>query len=281
MDQPYTQYARTIFAVQRYKADDPSPYDDTGWTLDELRHVVSYTIPDSSVLTKPMQPLGAEPKVAGTVRGTGPVMLVKHLGDWRSALLPWKAAGKVSVADTAFAADGQTYPAGTFIVDGARARDAVQALGLEGVMVAGAPTVRSHAISVPRIALVHTWQETQNEGWVRFAFDQMGVPFTYVSDQKLKNPGALDRFDVVVFPHSGQGGMGIVNGRPMVGTRPTTCAPAWGSRGPRRCGSSSSAAGSCSSRAPRRGCRSSSGSRPGSPSSSRARSARAARCSAA
>jgi hypothetical protein len=217
MDQPYTQYARTIFAVQRYKADDPSPYDDTGWTLDELRHVVSYTIPDSSVLTKPMQPLGAEPKVAGTVRGTGPVMLVKHLGDWRSALLPWKAAGKVSVADTAFAADGQTYPAGTFIVDGARARDAVQALGLEGVMVAGAPTVRSHAISVPRIALVHTWQETQNEGWVRFAFDQMGVPFTYVSDQKLKNPGALDRFDVVVFPHSGQGGMGIVNGRPMVG----------------------------------------------------------------
>jgi hypothetical protein len=45
----------------------------------------------------------------------------------------------------------------------------------------------------------------------------MGVPYTYMSDQKLRSPGVLDRFDVVIFPHSGQGGLSIVNGRPMVG----------------------------------------------------------------
>ena len=77
--------------------------------------------------------------------------------------------------------------------------------------------MRTHDVRLPRIALVHTWQETQNEGWVRFALDQMGVPYTYMADQKLKNAGALDRYDVVVFPHSGQGGMSIVTGRPMVG----------------------------------------------------------------
>ena len=35
MDQPYTQYARTILAIQRYKPDDPAPY-----TLDEADVIV-------------------------------------------------------------------------------------------------------------------------------------------------------------------------------------------------------------------------------------------------
>ena len=34
MDQPYTAPVRTVLAIQKYRADDPSPYDDTGWTLD-------------------------------------------------------------------------------------------------------------------------------------------------------------------------------------------------------------------------------------------------------
>jgi hypothetical protein len=218
MDQPYTAMIRTMLAIQRFKPDDPAPYDDTGWTLDELRHVETYTIIDSTVLSKPMRPLTANATVAGRVNGSGNTLLVRHIGDWRSAVLPWKVAGRVTVADTAFSVDGTTYPAGTFIIaDAPKTRDAIRDLGLAANAIASAPTVRSHAISLPRIAYIHTWQETQNEGWVRFSLDQIGVPYTYMSDQKLRAPGALDRFDVVVFPHSGQGGMSIVNGRPMVG----------------------------------------------------------------
>ncbi len=217
MDQPYTATVRTVLAIQKYKVDDPSPYDDTGWTIDELRHVTTYAIGDSSVLSKPMQPLGMNVVLDGKTTGTGGILLVRHLGDWRSAVLPWKAGGKVAVADTAFTADGATYPAGTFIIDGAKARDAVKSLGLEATAVASAPQVRSHAISLPRIAYIHTWQETQNEGWVRFALDQLGVPYTYMADQKLKNSAVLDKYDVVLFPHSGQGGLSLVNGRSMAG----------------------------------------------------------------
>ncbi|HEX6048492.1 MAG TPA: hypothetical protein VFZ21_04465, partial [Gemmatimonadaceae bacterium] len=61
------------------------------------------------------------------------------------------------------------------------------------------------------------WIETQNEGWWRFAFDYMGVPYTYMSDQALANPGALDAYDVVVFPHVSGNVQTIVNGRPLVG----------------------------------------------------------------
>ncbi|HUQ84358.1 MAG TPA: M14 family zinc carboxypeptidase, partial [Gemmatimonadaceae bacterium] len=218
MDQPYTQMIRTMLAVQRYKPDDPSPYDDTGWTIDELRHVDTYTINDSTILSKPMRKLTADATVGGRVTGTGGTLLVRHIGDWRSAVLPWKAGGKVTVADTAFTAGGATYPAGTMIVaDAPKVRDAVRDLGLVANATAGVPTVRSHAITLPRIAYIHTWQETQNEGWVRFSLDKIGVPYTYTADQKLRTPGILDRYDVVIFPHSGQGGMQLVNGRPMVG----------------------------------------------------------------
>ena len=218
MDQPYTQMIRTMLAIQRYKPDDPSPYDDTGWTLDELKHVETYTIVDSTILSKPMRPLTADATVAGKVNGAGGTLLVRHIGDWRSAVLPWKSGGRVAVADTAFTADGTTYPAGTFVIaDSPKARDAVRDLGLTAAATAAAPSVRSHQITLPRIAYIHTWQETQNEGWVRFSLDKLGIPYTYMADQKLKTPGLLDKYDVVIFPHSGQGGMSLVNGRPMIG----------------------------------------------------------------
>jgi hypothetical protein len=218
MDQPYTQMIRTMLAIQRYKPDDPSPYDDTGWTLDELKHVETYTIVDSTILSKPMRPLTGDATVAGKVNGTGGTLLVRHIGDWRSAVLPWKSGGRVAVADTAFTADGATYPAGTFVIaDSPKAQDAIRDLGLTAAATAAVPSVRSHQITLPRIAYIHTWQETQNEGWVRFSLDKLGIPYTYMADQKLKTPGLLDKYDVVIFPHSGQGGMSLVNGRPMIG----------------------------------------------------------------
>jgi hypothetical protein len=111
-----------------------------------------------------------------------------------------------------------SYPAGTFIIENpsAQARDVVAGLGLNAVG-SGAVSVRKHAITAPRIALLHSWIETQNEGWVRYAFDQMGVPYTYISEQGLKRPGYLDRFDVVVYPNVSAPPVSLVNGRPMIG----------------------------------------------------------------
>ena len=219
MDQPYTALIRTVLAVQRFRPDDPSPYDDTGWSLDQLRHLTVYTIADSSVLTKPMRLLNEDARVPGSVSGSGGTLVVVHSGDWRSAVLPWKVNGaRVTVADSAFTAAGTTYEAGTYIVENSAAiRDAVSQLGMKAVAVASAPTVRSHVLQLPRIAFVHTWIETQNEGWVRHALEEMGVPFTYMSTQRLKEPALLDHYDVVLFPHVSAPPTSIVNGRPLVG----------------------------------------------------------------
>lgn len=219
MDQPYTALPRTVLAVQRYRADDPAPYDDTGWSLDQLRHVTVYTVGDSTVLARPMQLLTADARVAGAVAGAGTTLAVPPLGDWRTAALPWQVGGaRVAVADTAFAANGATFPAGTALVANTpAARAAVERLGVAATALPAVPTVRSHAVALPRIAFVHTWLETQNEGWLRHALDEIGVPFTYVSTQRLKEPRFLDRFDVVLFPHANGTPAQLVNGRPMVG----------------------------------------------------------------
>jgi len=220
LDQPYSATVRTLLAIQKYKVEDPPPYDDTGWTLDALRHVETIKAADSTILTKPMQLLATDANVRGTVTGNGGTLVVKHLGDWRSAVLPWKLGNaRANVAQAAFTVDKVTYPAGTFLLENpsAATKEAVQSLGLTGVMSGSPITVAKRAITVPRVALMHSWLETQNEGWIRYAFDQMGIPYTYISDQQLRRPNALDRFDVVVYPHVSGPVASLVNGRPMIG----------------------------------------------------------------
>ena len=68
----------------------------------------------------------------------------------------------------------------------------------------------------PRIAIMHTWLRTQDEGWYRLAFESMKVPYTYISTQDAaRTPNLRETFDVIVFPPTGGGNAtDIVNGLP-------------------------------------------------------------------
>jgi Zinc carboxypeptidase len=69
----------------------------------------------------------------------------------------------------------------------------------------------------PRIAIMHTWLRTQDEGWWRLAFESLGVPYTYISTQDVSKMSNLrEQFDVVVFPPTGgnNASQEIVNGMP-------------------------------------------------------------------
>jgi hypothetical protein len=166
-----------------------------------------------------MTPATADVNVAGKIAGAGRLLLVPHLGDWRSAALPWKLkGGKVSVADSSFNAQGQTFAAGTFIVEGAtNAPVAITALGLKATAVDSMPKVPSHVVSVPRVAYIHTWNNTQDEGWVRYAFDYMGIPYTYMADQRLADTKLLDNYDVVIFPSAGTSAAALLATKPATG----------------------------------------------------------------
>jgi hypothetical protein len=69
----------------------------------------------------------------------------------------------------------------------------------------------------PRIALLHTWISTQNEGWWRLALESMGVPYDYISTQDVAQmPELRAKYDVILFPPIGGSAtpQDIVNGYP-------------------------------------------------------------------
>lgn len=71
---------------------------------------------------------------------------------------------------------------------------------------------------LPRIALVHTWTSTQDEGWARIALDQNHVKYDYVSVHELRDNANLKaKYDVILMPQARGSAQSIVQGRPMIG----------------------------------------------------------------
>ena len=129
----------------------------------------------------------------------------------------------MNAAEEAFKAGGQDFRAGAFIIraeDAARGRieQAAVELGLQVRAVDELPKVTMHSLAAPRIALVHSWLNTQNEGWYRIAFDNLKIPYEYISDQKLKQiPDLRAKYDVIILGPTPGNAQRVVNGMPMRG----------------------------------------------------------------
>jgi hypothetical protein len=67
---------------------------------------------------------------------------------------------------------------------------------------------------LPRIAVMHTWAATQDEGWWRLALESMNVPYEYISTQDASKIANLrEKYDVILFPPVGRAtSQEIVNG---------------------------------------------------------------------
>jgi len=216
MDQPYAAVCETLLGVQFYAPENPRPYDDTGWSIPLLRNLKAYRIEDKSILTQPMTLASADLKIAGAIAGTGRVLIVDHTTDNTLVTFRFQHANvRMSAAEKEFDAAGHRFAPGAFVIaDANRAalEPSIKELGLSAWAVDAAPNVPMHDLDVPRIGYVHTWQSTQDEGWVRMAFDHFKVPYTYFASPKLKEGNLRGKYDVIVFPHAGSGTGLITNG---------------------------------------------------------------------
>ena len=226
LDQPYGPLAKSYFSKQDYGPDDPRPYDDTGWTLQLVRNVALRPITDTSVLHAPLTPMTEDAKVRGQVSSTRGAAAYLIAPTTESGLIRFRLALKdvrMFASEDTFNMDGRQWGRGTTIIEINAARDvnrltqAAESLGLSVVAVRAAPRVARHELDLPRIALVHSWLNTQNEGWVRYAFDVLGVPYTYLNVQQVKDRERLKQFDVIMFPYVSNNAQAIVNGLPMNG----------------------------------------------------------------
>ncbi len=172
------------------------------------------------LLTEPVQ-------VTGKLEGNGKAFyLLDHTTDDHVTVFRFRLADvQMDAAEEAFEAGGHGYRAGAFVIPAqgnpadlaVRLEDAATALGLTVRGLGKKPDVATHAVEVPRVALVHTWVATpQDAGWWHLAFDKIGIPYTYLSEQDLATNDLSD-FDVVILPRAFASPQTLVAGQTEAG----------------------------------------------------------------
>lgn len=228
MDQPYSRIADAILDYQYWAPNDPQQdvFDDTGWTMGELGNVQVVRVTDAKVLTASMDRISGDVKTPGVItamaNGGTAVFVINHNADNNLMALRYRLKDvAMESAEEPFEWDGRKYNRGSLIIRKAPVNELRQAAADLGIQVwagAAAPTVKTHPARAARIALLHTWQSTQDEGWWRIALDQLVVPYAYISTQDAAKDAELRRkYDVIIFAPVGNGASSIINGMPMWG----------------------------------------------------------------
>jgi len=234
MDQPYSRMADMLLDTQYYSTSDPRPYDDTAWTLGPLRNVKTVRITDAAILKAPMTLVDTAARFDGggvipphAEKGKSPTVkfyVINATGEPSLATLRFRLKDvKFFAAEDGFEAAGQKFVPGSFILPmegnpadiDLRVGKAARELGVRVTSAESVPDVARHEVGVPRIALLHTWTDTQNEGWFRLALEETGVPYSYISDITVRDTANLrEKYDVILFPPTFTGPQEMLNGMP-------------------------------------------------------------------
>ncbi len=225
MDQPYSRIADMMLDYQYWSPNDPQRniYDDTAWTFGDLGNVQVVRVTDLKVLDAAAEKVSGEVKAVGGVEGHGSIFLVNHNADNTLVTLRYRFKGAAfESAEEPFEAAGTKFNRGSFIIRGVSQGEVDRAageLGLKIYATDAAPQVKSHPIKAARIALMHTWLSTQDEGWWRLEFDRYKVPFDYMSTQDAAKDDNLNaKYDVIIFAPVGRANpQQIISGIPRFG----------------------------------------------------------------
>ena len=222
LDQPYRNLAVSLLTKQNFSKDAKfPPYDDIAWTLGYLYGVdvraedsVKYSKTNLTLLTEDV-------KYEGQIKGTGSNYLLNYKA--QNFLLPalyWlKSENKnatVTVLDTKTNVDGtkDTIAAGSVLfknLSNDNAKKLSQKFGLDLQATKNISSSKQHVVNLPRVAIYHTWYSTQDEGWARYTFEQLGIPFTSINKDHLKVGGLRKKFDVILVPRTGGTASDFIN----------------------------------------------------------------------
>jgi hypothetical protein len=217
---------------QYYNPNDPRPYDDVGWTVGPLFDTRTVRVEDPAFLESRMAPVTEPVREAGGVTGSGSAYVVAYDADNELASFRYANPGlRIEAAEAPFDLGGTTYPAGSWIIpetgNAPELRRTLELAGAEygftAVATGQTPTVATHPVATPRVAVVHDWRSTQNEGWLRVGLDEYGIPYDYVSVHAIRDtPDLKDRWDVILMGPTGNA-MSVLTG--LEGDEPILWAP--------------------------------------------------------
>ncbi|MBD3413807.1 MAG: hypothetical protein GF421_05175 [Candidatus Aminicenantes bacterium] len=212
MDQPYSRCADMLLDTQYFNPNDPAPYDDAGWTLGPLHDVKTIRVTDQQILDVPMNLVSDDVHIRGEMLypKKAEAFVIDHNAENALTRLRYELKDfEIRAAEKSFEVNDRSFRRGSFIIPvndqntdfHSQLEQAVQRHGLKAWGIKKMPDVQSHELSVPRIALLHTWIFTQNEGWFRIAFEKQGIPYSYISVHDIREIKNLkEKYDVIIFP---------------------------------------------------------------------------------
>ena len=208
MDQPLSRLADTLLDTQ-YVRGDERVYDDTGWTLGLTKNLECTRIVNQDVLAVPMHPWNGR-RFPSSRALKGAALAIENTADTDLVRLRTALPGvRMLVAEEEIkgtrARPGRHGP-------GAPGRrrstppvtQALASLSLRVEALESLPTVKTHELALPRVAVLHTWLSTQDDGWYRLALEDLKLPYSYISTQDVaRDPDLRGSFDVIIFPPVG------------------------------------------------------------------------------
>jgi hypothetical protein len=219
-DQPYGRLAKILLEKQDFPDPSLRTYDDTGWTMGLMTHTEVKEIADKAILSAAVE-LITRLEIPGSVNGgrAAAAYAIPHNGSNNLITLRFRLKDlKVQAVEHSFKQGTNEFPSGSLIIPvnqagidvHARVKEAVEKLGLTATALASPPSVATHDLDLPRLAVYSTWGNTQEVGWVRHALDAFEVPFDLIYKERIGKGDLRGSYDAIIVPNQGRGGKGIV-----------------------------------------------------------------------
>jgi hypothetical protein len=212
MNQPYRNLALSLLSKQNFPKEAKfPPYDDIAWTLGYLYGVDVKAEDSVKYVSADLKLLEVDIKYPGKLTGDGTNYIINYKA--QNDVLPslyWLKTqnpdATISILDTVFSSKEfkDTLSTGSVILKGissAEAQKLSSQFSLDLQAIKTIPSLKQHHVTLPKVAIYHTWLDTQDEGWARFTFDQRGIPYTSINKDDLKKGDLNNRFDVILIPN--------------------------------------------------------------------------------
>ncbi len=222
-EQPYRNLLVSLLTPQSYPKDAKfPPYDAIAWTLPNLYGVnVEAKNQLDDVNLSDFKLLDGEVAYKGKLEGNGNTFILPYHA--QNTVLPALYALKqinrnavITATKTSQQIDGNEIPAGSIIISKANNNQITQLAkdyGLDFISTnSNLTNIEQKSINLPRVAIYHTWYNTQDEGWSRFTFEQRGIPYTSIDKDELKAGNLKSKYDVILVPRVRGNAKYFING---------------------------------------------------------------------
>lgn len=209
-EQPYRNLLVSLMTPTAYPKDAKfPPYDAIAWTLPNLYGVAVEAHESLDLNPSTLKKIEGTVKYLGKVAGQGNtyILAYKAQNNVLPALYALKSQNKnaeltILSKETVF--EGDTLNAGSILIKKINQNQAAKIASDFGVdLKAGGEGIAASAqksIQLPRVAIYHTWYNTQDEGWSRYTFEERGIPYTSIDKEVLKSGNLRSKFDVILLP---------------------------------------------------------------------------------